>query len=127
MVFVLLPTYVIEIYSDMAVVLTAYDRTWGTIDRPLLIGGSDGAVRQRDRRAVAGVTIEALVVGVVRVDEPLVYGLVHELLGKAVGTARQAQSVAGAALRRVAVAQVVDAQAVIRAFDLQGGGVVSEP
>ena len=109
----------------------AFNSTWGTKEGngPLMIGASMcvRAVPQVDRWTVTGEAVEALVVGVVRVDQVAGVGLVHELLGKAVGAARQGQSIAGAALRRVAVAQVVDTQAVIRAFDLQGGGVVSEP
>ena len=103
--------------------------TWGTNegDGPIVVGGSFGAVPQIDRRAVAGEAVEALVVGVVRVEQVAGSGLVHTLLGKAVGAAIEGESVAGAALRRLAVAQVVDTQAVRQAFDLQGGGVVGEP
>ena len=92
--------------------LCAFNSTWGTneSDGPLMIGASMCVgIRPQKDRGVAGVAVEALVVGVVRVDQVAGVGLVHELLGKAVGTARQGQSVAGAALRRVAVAQVVDA------------------
>ena len=81
---------------------------------------------QVDRRE-GGIAVEALVVCVVRVEEPLVAGLVNELLARPFGTECEGQRVAGTALRRVAVAQVVDTQAAIQAFDLQDGGVVSEP
>ena len=92
----------------------------------MVIGASIGAIPTINRR-IAGIAVEALVVGVVRVEEPLVTGLVHELLGKAFGTEVEAQSIEGAALRRVAVAQVVEAETAISAFDLQCGGVVGEP
>ena len=77
--------------------------------------------------ADGGVAVEAMVESVVRIEEPVIARLVHELLGKIVATAREARNIAGTALRPVPVEEVVDAVAVIRAFDLQGGGVVSEP
>ena len=79
--------------------LTACNSTWWTNEDygPLVIGGSAGAVPQVDM-AVAGEAVDALVICIVRIEQIAHVGLVNELLSNPVVTAREGQSIAGAAL-----------------------------